>query len=113
MSHKLIDDIGPRYVDRNGGYTRILKLGPAPGRQRPHGPHRAGLTSGARRRWRLTLFEDTDTPAAPSGPLVRVRMTVAYDGSGFHGFAPNAGRHHRGRHAAARRSSGCCGCRSS
>jgi tRNA pseudouridine38-40 synthase len=39
----------------------------------------------------LTLFEDTDTPAAPSGPLVRVRMTVAYDGSGFHGFAPNPG----------------------
>ena len=39
----------------------------------------------------LTLFEDTDTPAAASGPLVRVRMTVAYDGSGFHGFAPNPG----------------------
>jgi tRNA pseudouridine38-40 synthase len=32
-----------------------------------------------------------DTPAAPTGPLVRVRMTVAYDGSGFHGFAPNPG----------------------
>lgn len=29
--------------------------------------------------------------AAPSGPLVRVRLTVAYDGSGFHGFAVNAG----------------------
>jgi tRNA pseudouridine38-40 synthase len=39
----------------------------------------------------LTLFEDTESPAAPSGPLVRVRMTVAYDGSGFHGFAPNPG----------------------
>ncbi|HPX95604.1 MAG TPA: 50S ribosomal protein L17 [Brevefilum fermentans] len=25
---KLFDDIGPRYVSRNGGYTRILKLGP-------------------------------------------------------------------------------------
>ena len=25
---KLFDDIGPRYTDRNGGYTRILKLGP-------------------------------------------------------------------------------------
>ncbi len=25
---KLFDDIGPRYADRNGGYTRILKLGP-------------------------------------------------------------------------------------
>jgi len=24
---KLFDEIGPRYVDRNGGYTRIIKLG--------------------------------------------------------------------------------------
>ncbi|HET8618305.1 MAG TPA: tRNA pseudouridine(38-40) synthase TruA [Acidimicrobiales bacterium] len=39
----------------------------------------------------MTLFDDTETPAAPAGPLVRVRMTVAYDGTGFHGFAPNPG----------------------
>ena len=39
----------------------------------------------------MTLFDISETPAAPTGPLVRVRMTVAYDGSGFHGFAPNAG----------------------
>jgi large subunit ribosomal protein L17 len=25
---KLFDDIGPRYANRNGGYTRIYKLGP-------------------------------------------------------------------------------------
>ena len=24
---KLFDDIGPRYAERNGGYTRIIKLG--------------------------------------------------------------------------------------
>jgi large subunit ribosomal protein L17 len=24
---KLFDDIGPRYADRNGGYTRVIKLG--------------------------------------------------------------------------------------
>jgi large subunit ribosomal protein L17 len=29
--HKLFDDIGPRFADRNGGYTRILKLGPRNG----------------------------------------------------------------------------------
>ncbi|MEA2348205.1 MAG: large subunit ribosomal protein [Thermoleophilaceae bacterium] len=26
--YKLFEEIGPRYADRNGGYTRILKLGP-------------------------------------------------------------------------------------
>ena len=28
IAHKLFEEIGPRYADRNGGYTRILKLGP-------------------------------------------------------------------------------------
>src|SRR5881392_4239463 len=26
--HKLFEEIAPRYADRQGGYTRILKLGP-------------------------------------------------------------------------------------
>jgi large subunit ribosomal protein L17 len=29
--HKLFADIGPRFTDRNGGYTRIYKLGPRNG----------------------------------------------------------------------------------
>ena len=29
--NRLFAEIGPRYADRNGGYTRILKLGPRPG----------------------------------------------------------------------------------
>src|ERR671937_1358973 len=29
--HKLFSEIGPRYAERSGGYTRILKLGQRPG----------------------------------------------------------------------------------
>lgn len=32
---KLFDDIAPRYADRNGGYTRIVKLGNRPGDNAP------------------------------------------------------------------------------
>jgi large subunit ribosomal protein L17 len=29
--HKLFDEIGPRYAERPGGYSRIVRLGPRPG----------------------------------------------------------------------------------
>ncbi len=28
VARKLFDDLGPRYADRQGGYTRIVRLGP-------------------------------------------------------------------------------------
>ena len=29
--HKLFSDVAPRFADRNGGYTRVVKLGPRQG----------------------------------------------------------------------------------
>ena len=31
IAKKVIDEIGPKYADRNGGYTRIYKIGPRRG----------------------------------------------------------------------------------
>ena len=31
IAKKLFDDIAPKYADKNGGYTRIIKIGPRRG----------------------------------------------------------------------------------
>jgi large subunit ribosomal protein L17 len=35
MTHKLVTEVAPRYTQRNGGYTRILKLGERHGDNAP------------------------------------------------------------------------------
>ena len=72
MTHKLFEEIGPRYADRPGGYTRILKLGTAPGRQRADGADRVRL--------------GVEQPAG-AVPSSRWRLLIAYDGAAFRGFA--------------------------
>ncbi len=31
MTNKLFQEMGPKYADRNGGYTRIVRIGPRRG----------------------------------------------------------------------------------
>ena len=46
VAKKLFQEIGPKYADRNGGYTRVVKIGedwPPPRRRRRDGHCSAGL----------------------------------------------------------------------
>ena len=43
VAKKLFDEISPKYADRNGGYTRIVKIRRPPRRCRRDGDPRAGL----------------------------------------------------------------------
>ena len=55
VAHKLFEEIAPKYAERNGGYTRVTRIGPAPRRRRRDGRHRIGLIRSLKKEYPLRL----------------------------------------------------------
>ena len=70
--HKLFVELAPRYAERPGGYTRILKLGPVAAGTRPRWSssswsRTAGAATGVCR-WSPSSRSSTTAPASAAGP---------------------------------------------
>ena len=96
--HKLFEEVAPRYAERPGGYTRILKLGPRRSRL-----DRDGLSSSS-----SSALPGARRPSARRGGHASTSSTTARTSPAGRGSRPADGRRTRSR----RRWRRCCASRS-